>query len=62
MNRALFNLNNLENDLLPIPVDYRATSEKFSLLDLFPSTNAIQKTSLYWKEQLGLLKLLFFKN
>ena len=62
MNRVLFKFNDLENDLLLIPVDYRATSEKFSLVDLFPSAHAIQKTSLYWKEQLGLLKLLFFKN
>ena len=60
MQRALMHMSKIENDVVIIPVDYRSTSEQFAFVDLLPNSEALYKTSLFFKEQLGILQLKLF--
>ena len=60
MQRALMHMSKIENDVVIIPVDYRSTSERFAFVDLLPNSEALYKTSLFFKEQLGILQLKLF--
>ena len=61
MKRAMKYLSNTKNQVFAIPVDYRSTSAKLSVIDFLPSVDALKKTQLYLKEQLGLLQITVFR-
>lgn len=54
MPRALALAKRNSVSCLPIPVDYRVQSPKFSALDLIPNANSAQQNELAIKEYLGL--------
>lgn len=57
MERAMKYLRNTKIQVVAIPVDYRSTSARLSVIDFLPSVDALKKTQLYLKEQLGLLQI-----
>jgi uncharacterized SAM-binding protein YcdF (DUF218 family) len=42
-------------DVTPFPVDFKSSNSKFSFLEFMPSIGALNKTSIFIRENLGRL-------
>lgn len=53
MQRAIKVFDAVKINVLPFPVDFRGSYEKFTILDLIPSAFAFNQTSHFYREIIG---------
>ena len=55
MQRAKFLFENQDLKVIPFPVDFKRSGSKITILDFIPSLGALNKTSMFVRENLGRL-------